>query len=53
MNCEHEEYEMVGSFPSNMEIEDEYMFNFIKCMECGKVGKEYYGFVERKWSNED
>ena len=49
MTCEHEFYEMIGNFPENMEVEDEYMTNKIKCMECGKIGTEYYHFVERKF----
>ena len=57
MTCEHEFYEMIGNFPENMEVskagldmvEDEYMTNKIECMECGKIGTEYYKFVERKF----
>ena len=47
--CEHNEYEMIGTFPENMEVEDEYMTNKIKCSICGKIGTEYYSFVERSW----
>ena len=49
MICEHEAYVMVGSFPENMEITGEYITNKIKCEECGKIGTEYYNFVERTW----
>ena len=47
--CEHDEYEMIGTFPENMEVEGEYMTNKIKCSICGKIGTEYYSFVERSW----
>lgn len=53
MNCEHDDYEMIGSFPENMEVEGELLYNEIKCMECGKVGREYYEFVDREWSDID
>ena len=49
MNCEHEDYEMLGSFPENMEVDGEYMTNKIKCNVCDKIGTEYYSFVERSW----
>ena len=52
MTCEHEFYEMIGNFPENMEVEDEYMTNKIKCVECGKIGTEYYEFVERKFEED-
>jgi|TARA_B110000438_G_C15746042_1_gene620792 hypothetical protein len=52
MTCEHDDYEMIGEFPENMEIEDEYMINKIKCVECGKIGTEYYQFVERRFEEE-
>ena len=52
MTCEHEEYEMVGNFPENMEVTGEYMTNKIKCTECGKIGTEYYEFVERKFESQ-
>ena len=49
--CEHEDYEMIGKFPENMEIEKEYMTNKIKCVECGNIGTEYYGFIARQFEN--
>ena len=47
--CEHDEYEMIGTFPENMEVDGECMTNKIKCSMCGKIGTEYYSFVERSW----
>jgi len=49
MTCEHEDFLLVGHYPECIEIEEEYMTNKIKCMECGKIGTEYYEFVERKF----
>jgi hypothetical protein len=49
MTCEHEDFELVGHYPECMEVEEEYITNKIKCMECGKIGTEYYQFVERKF----
>ena len=51
MTCEHDEYEMLGNFPENMEVEDEFWMNKIQCLECGKIGKEYYQFIERRFEN--
>ncbi len=51
MTCEHDEYEMLGNFPENMEVEDEFLMNKIQCLECGKIGKEYYQFIERRFEN--
>lgn len=51
-DCEHDDYEAVGSFPKNMFIDGECMANKIKCLECGKIGKELYQFVERDWEAE-
>lgn len=50
MTCEHDDYEMVGSFPENMEVDGELLYNDIICNECGKVGKEYYEFAGREWT---
>jgi len=52
LTCEHDDFETIGHFPENMEIEDEYMTNKIKCVECGKIGTEYYEFVERKFQED-
>jgi hypothetical protein len=49
MTCEHDEFDMVGSFPENMEVDREYITNKIKCIECGKIGTEYYQFIERSF----
>lgn len=45
--CEHDDYESIGKFPENMEIDGECITNQIKCIECGKIGTEYYQFTER------
>ena len=49
--CEHNDYEMIGNFPGNMEIEGESMMNRIKCLDCGLIGKEFYEFTVREWDN--
>jgi len=51
MTCDHYDFEAIGKFPENMEIEGEYMFNKIKCLDCGQIGKEYYQFTDRTWKN--
>ena len=51
--CEHEEYEMVGKFPSNMFVVGSCIVNKVKCTNCGEIGREYYKFTERSFKGMD
>ena len=49
MNCEHNDYDVIGDFPENLDIDGECLTSQIKCVECGKIGTEYYQFIERSF----